>query len=86
MVRLLFACVLAAAAGACYETPKPACQFLCGEGGACPEGYECDPADTRCHRVESGGGLAECTDELPVIPDASIDAELVDAGPPDAMP
>lgn len=86
MVRLLFASLLAVAAGACYETPKPACQFLCGEGGECPDGYACDPDDQRCHRVEGNGSLAECTDELPAIPDASIDAEAPDAEPPDAEP
>ncbi len=63
--------------GACFETPKPACVFLCGDGDACPEGYSCSADDNRCHRVESGGGLATCDD---ILHDASvpIDGESID--------
>jgi hypothetical protein len=62
----------------CFETPKPACAFLCGSDGACPDGYQCQP-DKVCHLVRSGGRIAECDMPLPV--DASVDA-AVDAGPP----
>jgi hypothetical protein len=57
----------------CYQTPKPACAFLCGAGGECPDGYECD-TDNRCHRVESNGSLAECPDPLPIDANAPIDS------------
>lgn len=96
--RLLAACLFALAAGGCYETPKPACQFLCGDGEACPDGYGCGD-DSRCHRIEGNGDLAACPDDLPTIPDARapdaepgpgdaevVDAEPVDAEPPDATP
>lgn len=73
---------------ACYETPKPACLFLCGQGGACPEGYECSADDNRCHLVESGGGLAACPDPLPFDAALEIDAAEIneDAPPVDATP
>jgi hypothetical protein len=81
-------CILALVAlGACYETPKPACQFLCGEGDACPTGYECSIEDNRCHLVLAGGNLAECTDDIPDPIDANtppIDA-LADAADIDAI-
>lgn len=96
MGRLFAASIVAVAVGACYETPKPACQFLCGDGDLCPTDYACGD-DQRCHRVEANGDLATCTDDLPEIPDASIDAEVIndgmlidaepiDATPPDATP
>ena len=80
---------------ACYETPKPPCMFLCGEGGACPSGYVCDTTDNRCHRDDEGGPAA-CPDDLPQDDDAAvsdgapidgapIDAMLLDAEPIDAM-
>jgi hypothetical protein len=86
----LFLLLAALQTGACYETPKPNCAFLCGEGGACPEGYQCSAEDDRCHLVLPGGGLAVC--EMPLPPDAAradapvdgaIDAPGLDAGPPD---
>jgi hypothetical protein len=64
-VTLLFA--------SCYQTPRPACAFLCGEDGACPDGYECG-GDNRCHRVESDGSLAECPDPLPIDASEPVDA------------
>ncbi len=82
MARLFAASLFAVAVAACYETPKPACQFLCGDGEACPADYACGD-DQRCHRVEANGDLAACTDELPPVPDASIDGEPV---PPDGTP
>lgn len=75
--------LLAVVAG-CYQTPSPPCAFLCGTGGACPDGYSCSTDDNRCHLVESGGGLAACTDQLPA--DASHIDAMIDATPIDAMP
>ena len=70
---------------ACYETPKPACMFLCGEGGACPTGYVCVAEDNRCHRDDPGGPAA-CPDDLPEDEDASvIDGAVIDGDPIDAM-
>ncbi len=102
MVRLRIVGILAALFGAvgCYEAPKPACQFLCGSGDACPTDYGCGD-DGRCHRVESNGSLAVCTDQLPGIDaaatidssmidssglDADLDAADIDAMPIDATP
>jgi hypothetical protein len=70
---------------ACYETPKPPCMFLCGEGGACPTGYVCVSEDNRCHRDDPGGPAA-CPDDLPEPDDAApLDAPPIDAEPIDAM-
>jgi hypothetical protein len=33
---------------ACYDPPRPACGFICGNGGACPDDYHC-ATDNRCH-------------------------------------
>jgi hypothetical protein len=88
--------VLSMLLAGCYETPKPDCLFLCGAGDACPDGYQCAATDNRCHRVESGGGLAVCTEPLPIdaagpidsslFDASSIDASLVDATPIDSAP
>jgi len=89
MRSLVLGCLAAITLAACYETPKPPCMFLCGEGGACPSGYVCVTEDNRCHRDDTGGP-AECVDELPGEIDAStldaapIDAALIDAAPIDA--
>ena len=34
----------------CYDTPKPTCAFLCGDDGACPDGYSC-AGDGWCKRA-----------------------------------
>ena len=70
----------------CYETPKPACAFLCGAGSACPDGYACSTADNRCHLMESGGTLASCPDQLIDAARTIDSAVAVDAAHPDAMP
>jgi hypothetical protein len=67
----------------CYQTPKPACAFLCGADDACPDGYQCSDDDNRCHLVEAGGGLAACTDSLPDDAATTIDAPVSE---PDATP
>jgi pentapeptide MXKDX repeat protein len=71
----------------CYDTPRPACGFTCGSGGACPDDYVCGEGnrcrlpsvpDSQCVESQSGGGDA--------ISDAGVDARPVDARPVDAMP
>jgi hypothetical protein len=84
---LLLAC--AAALAGCYDQPKPNCTFVCGEGGACPDDYQCG-TDDLCHLVLPGGALAECGFTIPDGPtdarvDAAIDAPMIDAAP-DAAP
>lgn len=71
---------------ACYEIPRPACGFLCGPGGACPDGYSC-AADMYCHRNDTAPDLV-CTSSDAALPvdatsaDAPVDA--IDAAAPDA--
>ena len=57
---------------ACYEIPRPACGFLCGPGGACPDGYRC-AADMYCHRNDTQADLV-CT-----RPDAALPADATGA-------
>jgi hypothetical protein len=83
-VGLLGACLLLATAAGCYDTPRPNCAFLCGSGGACPDGYQCG-SDDRCHLVLENNQLAMCEDTLPTA-DASNDAPVADAGPDAAIP
>ena len=66
--------LLLATAGlvACYERFEPACGFVCGPDGACPEHYTCK-ADNHCHK---DGTPPEMTCGI----DAAVDA------PPDAPP
>jgi len=61
---------------ACYDVPRPSCGFLCGPGGACPDGYGC-AADMYCHRNDTPPDLV-CT-----RPDAALpaDATSADAAP-----
>jgi hypothetical protein len=82
----------------CFNAPKPNCAFLCGEGNACPDEYQCSTADNRCHLLLDNGDLAVCEDPLPVdgsvvdgpviidggLPDAPADARLPDAKVPDS--
>ncbi len=51
-----FACLLLVVAG-CYRTPQPACGFVCGLAGSCPDNYTCSADDNRCHLDGAG---AEC--------------------------
>jgi hypothetical protein len=57
------ACVVLA--GGCYSLPQPACGFICGDGGACPDGYTCNALDNRCHL---GGAAGACAG----LPDGSV--------------
>jgi hypothetical protein len=87
-MRLLVLALCALVGTGCYDTPRPACQFLCGAAGECPDGYGCGD-DNRCHRMEPSGELAACEDRLP-IDAARFDARELDAGPdaevPDSAP
>jgi hypothetical protein len=80
---LLFLAGLAGVAlGGCFDRPTPACAFLCGDDGACPDGYRC-AADQWCKRDDVADGF-ECG---PAPADAAPDAPPatpVDAAPPDA--
>jgi hypothetical protein len=68
---------------ACYEIPRPACGFLCGPGGACPDEYRC-AADMYCHRNDTAPDLV-CTRPDAALPvDATGDDVPADA--PDAAP
>lgn len=71
---------------ACYDTPTPACAFLCGQGGACPDGYTCR-ADSWCRRedVPDDTVCAPPSDASPTAADAAPgDASTFDAAPLDA--
>jgi hypothetical protein len=91
-VRHLLLCLLIAPVlTGCFDEPRPACAFLCGPTGGCPDGYTCGGDDDRCHRVEAGGSLAVCEDQLPGdggAVDAASDGGLADASmlTPDAAP
>ena len=80
-VASLFALAVGTIVPACYSPPQPACGFVCGPGGACPENYTCAPTlDNRCH-----------LDSLPMtsceIVDAGVGVEGVPGdAPPDAPP
>ncbi len=76
---------------ACYDVPRPDCGFLCGPGGACPDGYTC--ADNhRCRRIGAPTTLV-CPNpdaDIPDDHDAAVDAvdavpEAEPDGPPDAV-
>ena len=77
---------------ACYDVPRPACGFVCGPDGACPDGYRC-AADRSCHRDGAPADLVCVTPDalLPIDAavdtrqDASRDAAAADASV-DALP
>ena len=75
LLGLLFGAGLALPA--CYETPTPACAFLCGQGSACPDGYTCR-ADSWCRRQD----VPDDTVCLPPLSDAATPE--ADATPADA--
>ena len=57
----------------CYDIPRPACGFVCGPGGACPDGYRC-AEDLYCHRNGAPADLA-CAH-----PDAALPVDAALAG------
>ena len=58
---------------ACYDVPSPDCGYVCGPGGACPDGYIC-ASDGICHRDGAPGNLV-CAP-----PDAATDAVATGSG------
>lgn len=66
--------LLLGALTACYDTPKPACGFACGENRVCPDGYECGIGNLCRLR---GVDPAQC----PGTPDAQQVDAAVDAIP-----
>lgn len=73
---------------ACYDVPRPACGFVCGPDGACPDDYTC-ANDRYCHRNGAPDDLVCRTVDaaLPIdaAPDAAPDAgDAAPDGPADA--
>ncbi|RMH43866.1 MAG: hypothetical protein D6689_03830 [Deltaproteobacteria bacterium] len=77
-LRWGIAAVAAAALAACFDAPKPACAFLCGSDGACPDGYAC-AADGWCKRADVDPAF-QCDPTVPPpIDAASADGAAADA-------
>nr|HEX4314857.1 hypothetical protein [Kofleriaceae bacterium] len=84
----------ALAATGCYSTFEPACGFLCGTGGACPDDYTCatdsvchrngSPADLVCYADAAAGGEPRPIDGSGGSGSAGSDAGPIDAKPIDA--
>jgi len=75
--RILAICLVLTQALACYSPAQPDCGFVCGEGGACPDGYTC-ATDGICHRDGTPASLVCAVDARPDSP------QPIDAPPPDA--
>jgi hypothetical protein len=59
MVRWLATVLIAAGwSWSCYGAPEPACGFICGSDGACPDDYTCHSDDRRCHLTD--GSAVSC--------------------------
>lgn len=67
--------VTGAIIAACYDVPTPACGFICGPGGACPDGYTC-AADRYCHLDGQPASLVCSRPDAPVPADAAIDTPV----------
>lgn len=68
----LLVALAGAIAAACYEVPRPDCGFVCGPGGACPDGYRC-ASDMRCHREGASPSLVCASPDAPLPVDAAPD-------------
>ena len=75
----LIAALAGAIVSACYDVPRPACGFLCGPAGECPDGYTC-AAEQVCHANGSPDGLV-CRN-----PDAALPVDAMPDAASDAMP
>jgi hypothetical protein len=64
---------------ACYEVPRPACGFVCGPDGACPDSYTC-ASDHICHLTGSPDSLV-CPH-----PDAALPVDAAPDMVPDMAP
>ena len=62
----------------CYRPPQPACGFVCGTNGACPDDYAC-AADHRCHLAGVGSLCESAVDAGPDSPFVPPDGGLLDA-------
>jgi hypothetical protein len=91
---LLRAALIAALLASCYDTPRPECAFLCGEGSACPDGYEC-ASDGWCKRSDVDPSFVcevDDGDDDAAVNDAATgdgptgDAPTGDGGATDAPP
>jgi hypothetical protein len=71
------ACLLVVIAS-CYRPPQPACGFVCGANGACPEDYAC-AEDNRCHLAGVGSLCESAVDAGPDSPFVPSDVALLDA-------
>lgn len=83
---LLSALLLVAAPSGCFKPKVPDVAFTCGDGGACPDGYECR-ADGCCHKIGSPldeHGACGLPLDAAVNPDAAVDAAVDAAANPDA--
>jgi len=67
--------VIAATVPGCYRTPAPACGFVCGLAGSCPDNYTCSADDNRCHL---NGASSSC--------ETALDAGFTDDGSSDGPP
>jgi hypothetical protein len=76
-VLLLFAGLVAGSVmiHGCFDRPRPACAFWCGEDSACPDGYRC-ASDQWCKREDVADGF-ECGPG----PAADASPPALDAGP-----
>jgi hypothetical protein len=72
----LLAALVGAIISACYDIPRPACGFVCGPDGACPDGYTC-ANDHYCHRSGEPDGVV-CH-----APDAALPADAAPDVPAD---
>lgn len=73
------------ALGACYDTPRPACAFLCGTDASCPTDYFC-ATDGWCKKdgtpdnlVCEPGAVDAAAQDTPVIDAPDVDAGELDA-------
>jgi hypothetical protein len=69
----LLAALGGAIVAACYSVPTPDCGFICGPGGACPDGYTCAD-EQRCHRIGAPTNLVCNTADAAVPVDGAPDA------------
>lgn len=70
----LLAALVGAIISACYDIPRPACGFVCGPDGACPDDYTC-ASDHYCHRNGESDGVVCRTPDAALPADAAPDAQ-----------
>jgi hypothetical protein len=72
LVLVAASIVASIVASGCYNEPRPACGFVCGEAASCPTGYTCSAADNRCHL---DGTSVQCDSYVDAGPDTAVDAD-----------